>query len=533
MIDRSFFIFRNSTIEPLFGHLTNVRFSDYDSLEIKGTADIYIWFYTLPFDADNIGLIDKIDLYTEKVNTLIQNLNFAHTGLFICFSISKRFSTNFPSSYELAKKINDYNDTLYQLSRTHNNVKFVDIDQFTNNFAYDELVDMRYYFNGLLTYSPKLAKPFDRFFTQQLNAIFGVRKKCLVLDLDNVLWGRILGEDGLNKIDLGESYPGNAFKLFQEYIGQIQKQGIILTICSKNNLNDVLEVWEKHPDMVLKKDDFASVKINWDDKAKNIMEIASELNIGLDSLVFIDDNPRERELVKSLLPEVTVPEFPTKPYLLLDFIKKVYTGYFQVYSLTEEDKSKTQQYFHNAKRKDLKLKSLELSDYIRKLEIAIKFENADEMNIARIAQMTQKTNQFNLTTLRFTETEIERSINQGEMVSCARVSDKFGDSGITIASIINIDQTKKEADIKLLLLSCRILGNGIENEYLKIILNDLFKKGVKTVYATFIPTNKNKQTKMFYDGFGFSVIKENKGIKKYKLLLEQSFNFDPKYKILV
>lgn len=529
MINKSLFVFRNSTIEPLFSSIKNIEYSDYDSLEIKKNADIYVWFYTLPIDVSNIGLIDRINLSLEKVKIFSHNL--INESLFIVVSLSNHYSTYFPSSFELIKRINEYNDFLYQLSIANKNIKFIDINQFTKNYSYNELVDMRYYFNGLMVYSPKLAKQFDLFFTQKINAIFGIRKKCLVLDLDNVLWGGILGEDGLNKIKLGDSYPGNAFMLFQKYVKQIKNQGVILAICSKNNLNDVNELWEKHPDMILTKEDFASLRINWVDKAKNIKEIAEELNIGLESLVFIDDNPRERELVKSLLPEVTIPEFPNKPYLLLDFITNVYTEFFQIYSLTEEDKIKTQQYFHNAKRKKLKRKSINLSEYIRGLNINIKFELANNLNIARIAQMTQKTNQFNLTTKRYTETDINKMISTGAMVNCARISDKFGDNGITAASIIKFNTEKQEASIDSFMLSCRILGRGIENEFLKIILNTLFKKGIRTIFAVFIPTLKNKQTENFYNEFGFTVIEEKDGIKTYKLVLKETLKFDKNHKI--
>jgi len=528
-MDNSIYVFRNTTLEPLFNNYKNINYSDYDSLEIKNKSDIYIWFYTLRIEANISDLIKEIESFSAKVDIVVNSLS--NESLLIVISLSNHYYTYFPFSFELTKKTNEYNAFLYQLSLDHNNIKFVDINQFTSNFSYKELVDMRFYFNGLITYSPKLAKQFDLFFTQKINAIFGIRKKCLVLDLDNVLWGGILGEDGLNKIKLGDSYPGNAFMLFQKYVKQIKNQGVILAICSKNNFNDVNELWEKHPDMILTKEDFASLRINWDDKAKNIKEIAEELNIGLESLVFIDDNPRERELVKSLLPEVTIPEFPIKPYLLLDFITNVYKDYFQIYSLTEEDKIKTQQYFHNAKRKKLKRKSINLSEYIQGLNINIKFELANNLNIARIAQMTQKTNQFNLTTKRYTETDINKMISTGAMVSCARISDKFGDNGITAASIIKFNNEKQEASIDSFMLSCRILGRGIENEFLKIILNTLFKKGIRTIFAVFIPTLKNEQTENFYNEFGFTVIEEKDGIKIYKLVLKETLKFDKNYKI--
>lgn len=198
--------------------------------------------------------------------------------------------------------------------------------------------------------NPKLASDFSCWFEDRLREISLCRKKCLVLDLDNTLWGGVLGEDGIDGIKIGGDYPGKAFLYFQEGLLELAKRGVILTICSKNNERDVLDLWEKNPFVLLRKEHFSAWRINWRNKADNIRELSEELNIGLDSLVFVDDNPTERELVRQMLPMVEVPEFPKQSYMLPDFLISLSDRYFRVYSVTEEDRRKTEQYKANASR---------------------------------------------------------------------------------------------------------------------------------------------------------------------------------------
>lgn len=223
---------------------------------------------------------------------------------------------------------------------------------------------------------PKFAGQFRAWFQKKIVSIALKRKKCLVLDLDNTLWSGVLGEDGVTGITISGDYPGKAFHYFQEAIKALKDNGVILTICSKNNPEDVEQVWMDNPYMVLKKEDFSAVRINWQDKATNIRELSEELNIGTDSMVFIDDNPTERELIKQMLPEVAVPEFPKQPYDLIPFIKQVADDYFRIYTLTDEDKKKTEQYKANAQRKQEEKKFINMEDYLASLQIEIDIENA-------------------------------------------------------------------------------------------------------------------------------------------------------------
>ncbi len=323
---------------------------------------------------------------------------------------------------------------------------------------------------------------------------------------------------------MGGDYPGKAFHYGQEALLELSKSGVILTVCSKNNEADVLEAWEKNPFMVLKKDNFATWRINWTDKATNIKELADELNIGLDSFVFIDDNPTERELIKQVLPMVEVPDFPAQPYELPVFFKEIVEKYFRVYSVTSEDKKKTEQYKANAQRAQAQRSFVDFDSFLESLDIQITIEAANEFNIPRIAQMTQKTNQFNLTTKRYTDADVRSFMQAGWKIWCISVADKFGDNGITGCIMVAPEPPKGErCEIDTFLLSCRILGKGIEVAFIKRILLELRNQGITEVKATYLPTAKNAQVKDFYDRCGFPLVAEEAdGKRSYVLNLKDA-----------
>ena len=279
----------------------------------------------------------------------------------------------------------------------------------------------------------------------------------------------------------------------------------------------MLEAWEKNPHLILKKEHFAAYKINWNNKADNIKQLAKTLNIGLDSFVFLDDNPSERELIKSFLPSVSVPEFPKQPYYLPLFIKDVCDKYFVSYNVTEEDKKKTEQYIANFKRNEESQKYSTMNEFLKNLQIELIIEEVNEFHISRIAQMTQKTNQFNLTTKRYSESDIVSFIASGSLIYSLCVKDKFGDNGITGCVIINLDNIGEDlvATIDSLLLSCRILGKGIEDAFLIKILYLLFEKNIKKINAQYIPTPRNSQVKDFYEKHSFRLVSEINEIKYY------------------
>ncbi len=522
-----YLIYRNHTVEHLFKSL-DASFSGYgDIMHPSDAADKLIWFYYPSIKSDNEELAAEIADYSNKLQFVIER---AGSKPIIVFLLNDQLCQQwFDNDLAVQKSIQHFNDEVITLAKNNSNVQFIDFGDFARNYGKNEMIDWKFYYISQMIISPKLAKPFQSWFDLKLKSLSYKRKKCLVLDLDNTLWGGILGEDGMEGIKIGDTYPGKAFKDFQELLIQAGKNGIILTVCSKNNLTDVEEAWEKHPSIILKKEHLSAYRINWNNKALNIQEIAEELNIGLDSMVFIDDNPAERAIVKDTIPEICVPEFPEHPHQLVHFFKELLREYFQIYDLTAEDKQKTTQYIQNAQRQETQKKFVDVDTYLASLEMELEIKGADEMTIGRIAQMTQKTNQFNLTTQRYEVSDIQNFLNRGALVYCLGVKDKFGDNGTTVATIINIDED--QAEIDSFLLSCRILGRGIEKAFLKHMLNRLLEKGIEQVIAKYIPTRKNKQTESFYDQFGFEVIEvlEN-GSKIYQLTLSKKMEMKDYYK---
>lgn len=510
-----YFVFRNNTVERFFPK--NYLFSGYDDIScIPQDVDGYVWFFQMPVKYDPELLCSQIRGYAQKLSFVLAQADV--TKPFIALTMDEAgYAVPLTSGTELMAAVSDYNASLVLAEKTYPHVKLLDIREFTRQYPEKEVLDWKYWFISQMGMNPVLSKPFADWFSRKLNEIALKRKKCLVLDLDNTLWGGVLGEDGIEGIQLGGDYPGKAFHYWQEALLELGKSGVILAICSKNNEADVLEAWEKNPFMVLRKDAFATWRINWEDKATNLRELADELNIGLDSFVFIDDSPAERELIKQALPMVEVPDFPTQPYGLPAFFKELVEKYFRVYSVTGEDKEKTEQYKANAQRAQAQRSFVDHDAFLKSLDIQITLEAANEFNVPRIAQMTQKTNQFNLTTRRYTDADIRSFMQAGGKIWCMGVADRFGDNGITGCIMVNGDT------IDTFLLSCRILGRGIEDAFIKKILSVLRDGGMETIKAEYIPSAKNAQVKDFYDRCGFSCLtEETDGKRSYVLDLKKA-----------
>jgi len=342
------------------------------------------------------------------------------------------------------------------------------------------------------------------------------RKKVLIIDLDNTLWGGVVGEVGVSGIELSDFKEGRRFKDFQNRIKEMKETGVILAIASKNNENDVKEVFENHKDMVLEWDDIVSKKINWENKVVNIKQIAEELNLGIDSFVFIDDSPMERELVKENLP-CEVPDFPTDTSQLNNFAIEIYRKYFYTLRITEEDKKKTQMYLAESKREELKKSVKNIDEFLESLEMKMKIWKAKPEDVSRIAELTQKTNQFNLTTIRLTEAEVlERMEDENYDVYLASVEDKFGDYGKVLLAFVKKNQKEKTAEIENILMSCRVFGRNLELQFLEYIQERLEQEGIEKIYGKYIPTAKNKPAEDFYERMGYRLIDSKDGIKTYE-----------------
>ncbi len=441
---------------------------------------------------DLITLIEKIHANSDS-KILLHNFQLPYYA-----SLGILDSKYYPGSKDMVALLNT---KLNEWAADKDYVYIFDYNGLKAQFGYQHASSQKliYLANNPITlaFTQNLAREYLRY----LLPIKGLNKKCLVLDLDNTLWGGVAGEDGLAGIKLDRTGVGKSFFDFQREILNLYQKGIILAINSKNNFEDALQVIENHPHMLLRRTHFSSLKINWEDKAQNLLAIAKELNIGLDSLVFFDDNPVERELVKAMLPMVTVVAVPNDSSKYADTLKELLE--FEQLKLTQEDLDRNAMYQANQKRNKLISRYKTLDEYLESLEIKMILEQANEFTIPRLAQLTQKTNQFNMTTKRYTQADMEiMAHSESFLVLSCQALDRFGDNGITGLCI-----AKKEGDeafIDTYLLSCRILGRNIEYALIQHVVSRLFEEGIRKVSASFIQTEKNKANEDFYEKAGFS-----------------------------
>ncbi|HZO40145.1 MAG TPA: HAD-IIIC family phosphatase [Methylomirabilota bacterium] len=338
-----------------------------------------------------------------------------------------------------------------------------------------------------------------------VRAVCGLTSKCAVLDLDGTLWGGVIGEDGLDGIRLGGDAEGEAYTAFHQYLLGLRRRGIPLAVCSKNNEDDARSVFRRHPETVLKEDDFAVFLANWEPKPDNLKNIAAMLNIGVDSLVFLDDNPVERNLVRRELPEVEVPELPDDPARYAEALHATYL--FESLSLTDEDRRRADTYRDNVLRTELAEGSTNLDDYLVSLRMKVDLRPFDETNLPRIVQLINKTNQFSLTTRRTTASEVMAWMQDPACYTqFMRLQDRFGDSGVTGAMVA----VREGETLRIVnwLMSCRVLGRRIENLMLASLIRHARRAGVAAVIGEYLPTAKNGQTSDLFDRFGFERIEE-------------------------
>lgn len=343
-----------------------------------------------------------------------------------------------------------------------------------------------------------------------INAIFSSRKKCLVLDFDNTLWGGIAGEDGLN-VKIGGDRTGEIYMQFQKEIKKLKDKGVILASCSKNNVEDAKKIFDNTPNMILKWEDFIIHKVNWQRKDINILEIADELNIGDDSIVFIDDSASERLLVSEGT-NVYVPEFP-KDLDLVRMISEIDRKYFSALTVTKEDSVKHDQYLENIKRKNSSKKYKNINDFINSLNIKLHIKLNDINDLDRAFQLANKTNQFNFTTKRYLKKEMEDMMldDQIDVLTC-NIEDRFGDYGTT--ALLIVFKTNATYKIDTFLMSCRVLGKKVEHAVINWYISNLYKG--KTLEASYIPTKKNNQLENKYEEFGFVETKRTAVCVNYK-----------------
>ena len=442
----------------------------------------------------------------SELENLIKNFEMNCNSKLIIANFNIPFySTNgileLKSEFGFYDMIKEINNSLQNISKTHKSIYIYDFVHFVSKYGEKNIFDYRQFHLGDIQISLKFIPHLADELISYVKPHCGMNKKCIVLDLDNTLWGGVVGEDGFDGIELDHTSKGKAFIEFQKELLSLWNQGIILAINSKNNFDDAMNVIKNHPNMILQEKHFVSIKINWDDKAKNLKNISDEINIGLDSMVFFDDDKINQERIKQEFPSVLTVELPDDPSQFVPILKEL--NDFNVLNRTDEDKKRGEMYSQQRQRQNLQKEISNLDDFLKELDIKVKLKNSNDFLIPRISQLTLKTNQFNLTTKRYQEEDIRKlSTDENFTVGCAHVLDKFGDNGITGVYIVK--KNEKFWMIDTFLLSCRIMGRGVENAILSQILKDAKENGVHEIKAEFIPTKKNKPAENFLSDYGFT-----------------------------
>jgi len=353
-----------------------------------------------------------------------------------------------------------------------------------------------------------------------IKAIFGKNKKALVLDLDNTLWGGVVGDDGVDNLEIGqETSIGQAYSEFQQYIKQHKDMGILLNVCSKNEESNAL-AGLRHPDALLKPEDFIVIKANWEPKSQNIAQIATELNIMPDSVVFVDDNPAEREIVRQQLGAVAVPEISTVEHYIHEIDRH---GYFEVINLSGDDLERNRMYKANAERAKLETSFADYEEYLLSLDMSAVIKPFEMVYMSRIAQLTNKSNQFNLTTRRYSQAEIETIAAEENYITLyGKLEDKFGDNGVVSVAIGRLEEDV--CHIELWLMSCRVLKRDMEYAMMDTLVHHMQKRKVKEIRGYYYPTAKNVMVKNFYELQGFAKISEDvAGNTEWKFVIDEFY----------
>lgn len=505
-----------------YGYNIDLFEAEYNQVErqvLDPTSDLYSFDakYTVVFQSTH-KLLEKYSLMpASEWNKLAdERINFIRT---ICENLGgKIIYYNYPEiedavfgsyankvpgsfSYQLRK----LNFELMNLAQEYPNLFICDIAGIQNKFGRDFMFDSTIYVSTEMILSID-ALPYVASRTLDIIAsIEGKFKKCLILDLDNTVWGGVVGDDGWENIQVGHGLGiGKAFSEFQQWVKKLKNRGIIVCVCSKNDEDKAKEPFVKNPEMVLKLDDISVFIANWENKADNIRTIQSILNIGFDSMVFLDDNPFERNMVRENVPGVTVPELPEDPGKYLEYL---YTqNLFETASYSSADKDRTKQYQVETQRVATAKKFTNEGDFLKSLEMVSEVSGFTSFNIPRVAQLSQRSNQFNLRTIRYTEDQIAAIENDPKQKGFAfSLKDKFGDNGL-IAVVILQEMDANTLFIDTWFMSCRVLKRGMENFTLNIIVDYAKTRGYKKIIGEYLPTQKNGMVSEHYSNLGFTRI---------------------------
>ena len=465
---------------------------------------IYILFLKDFVDfIDDKGLNEKLDLI-EKIFKERLNRDKGFTLLLFSSQFENNILDTTKKNFSFNKSITNFFLKMFELSNEYKNFIFCNVDLIFSKFGYDNCFDNRNWYFSRCYLSSKGLELISSSIEEILNKKYFSPKKILLLDCDNTLWNGVVGEDGLEGIGIGQDGYGKAFQDFQKTIKNISDKGTLLALLSKNTHSDVMDVFEKHNSMILKKDDITISKINWNEKSENIFEIASELSLGLDSMVFWDDNPIEREKVKIKVPEVTVIEPPKNIFDWPSYLKNL--NFFSKFSVTTEDIKKKDQYKIRSKFIEGKNNYVSEIDYLKSIRLDPKIIEISEDNLSRASQLSLKTNQFNFRTIRYSENDIKKKKNLiDEHVFMVSLNDIYGDHGnIALVSLKKINEV--EVFLENFLMSCRVIGRYLELDIKKII-DKCDSLGFKKLKIQYLITKKNKMILEFLNKLAVSQFK--------------------------
>jgi FkbH-like protein len=425
--------------------------------------------------SDLISLI----ISRSKAKVIVANLPLLNDAVF------GNFANKLQQSWIFQQR--EINLGLMKLAQQTDHVFIADFDLLRSQMG-DTAFDARLKVNADMDFSVDFLPEAAGAITSIVLATRGVLKKCVIVDLDNTMWGGIIGDDGIEQIHIGDLGTGKAFSALQRWLKQLRERGILLAVCSKNTESIALEPFEKHPDMILRRDDFAVFVANWETKVDNIRHIQKVLNIGFDSMVFLDDNPVEREIVRKHVEGITVPELPEDPAEYLPYLCTL--NLFETASFSEEDAVRTKHYQEEAGRADFQKSFADEEEFLKSLQMKCTWKAFDAFSIPRIAQLSQRSNQFNLRTVRYTDAELNEIVADQNYFTCSfSLTDKFGEYGLIAAVIL---QAKNEAlFVDTWIMSCRVLKRGMEKFTMNCILEIAKANGFKKITAEYLPTAKN------------------------------------------
>jgi FkbH-like protein len=463
---------------------------------------------------------DHIGPLIESLSDLMEAFRSRCNGDLVVsnFSTSCRFPYSLHQD-EAEQLYQHLNNELERVAKEIPGVHILNYDRLTSYHGKESVADERLRHIARMELGDKFLPKLANKMLAHVLALRGLGRKCVVLDLDNTLWGGVIGEDGPEGIRLDSEYPGIAFIEFQQALLALQERGILLAINSKNNESDAMEVLTHHPAMVLRAKHFSAMRINWIDKCDNIEAIARELNLALDSMVFIDDSPAEREMMRSLRPEVLTPEWPSDVVLYRAALESLCD--LETLSLTAEDLRRGEIYETEVDREKFRKRTGNLEDYLSGLEMELLINKANKADLPRVHQLVHKTNQFNLTTRRYSFADIDEFPDRDDTdVYVLRNRDRFGDNGLVGVSIIKKEVEDATWSIDSLLMSCRVLGRTLEKGFLRHILEELKALGCRYVIGEFVPTRKNALVKDFYREAGFQIMEDQAESAKWILDLQ-------------